>query len=282
MDFKKYLKKTAKELDGEVDGILKEQLEEAKKTDKKLIPLIKTFAKSCQGGKRIRGALVKLGYELASVKRKGESVKGKKEIIKIGAAYEIIHTAILAHDDIIDKSLIRREKPSLYAALGNNHYGISQAISLADYGFFLAFKIISDNIHLGGVKAHLRGDKAAGLFSRTMIETAFGQMLELKKANPFLVMKLKTACYTIAGPLQIGAVLGGADQKLISVLGEFGESLGTAYQIKDDILDGDAGSLKTAESYIDKAMNLLPEITRDKKMSKILEQMAEYLVRRTK
>ncbi|MDO8573739.1 MAG: polyprenyl synthetase family protein [Candidatus Daviesbacteria bacterium] len=264
MDFEKYLKTTAKKLDREVEKILKEQLEKAEKTDKKLVPLLQAFAKTCQGGKRIRGVLVILGYEIA---------RGKEEIIKIGAAYEIMHGAILIHDDIIDQSITRRNRSSLYQTLGGNHYGISQAISLGDYGFFLAFKIIADT-------------KAGGLFSQVMMETAFGQMLELKKANPLLVMKLKTACYTIAGPMQIGAVLAGAGVKLIRALGEFGENLGIAYQIKDDILDGDVKSPEKAKEqageYKNKAMKVLPEITKDKNMSKLLEQMGEYLVRRTK
>lgn len=268
MEFEKYLKSNAKALDKEVGKILEEQLKEAEKTDKKLIPLIQAFGKTCHGGKRIRGALIMLGYEIAA-HLPGVRAHLGGEVIKIAAAYEIVHSAILAHDDIIDKSTTRRDQPSLYQALGGNHYGISQAITLADYGFFLAFKIIANT-------------NVAGLFSQIMMETAFGQMLELKKASPLLVMKLKTACYTIAGPMQIGAVLADADPKLIKALGVFGENLGIAYQIRDDILDGDAGTPEEAEKYIEKAMNMLPEITKDPKMSKILQQMAGYLVEREK
>lgn len=265
MDFAEYLKSAAKQIDQEVVKIFAEQLKEAEKTDKKLVPLLKAFAKSCHGGKRIRGALVILGYMI------GKQATGNRpeEIIKIAAAYEIAHSAILAHDDIIDQSIMRRDQPSLYQVLGGNHYGISQAITLADYGFFLSFKIIANT-------------KAAAIFSKIMMDTAFGQMLELKKANPLLVMKLKTACYTIAGPLQIGATLAGSNQKLMKSLGFFGEALGIAYQIKDDILDGDAGSPTDADKYTKKAMNMLSEITGDQKMSKILQQLAEYLVQRTK
>lgn len=268
MDFKKYLQKVAQELDREVEKILRNEVNKTKIIDEKLALLVKAFSNSCKGGKRIRGALVNLGYQLAAGK--------SEEIIRIGAAYEILHTAILIHDDIIDQSLTRRDQPSLYQALGGNHYGISQAISLADYGFFLAFKLIADT-------------NAAEVFSQIMMDTAFGQMLELEKANPLLVAKFKTARYTIAGPLQIGAVLAGANQKLIRVLGEFGESLGIAFQIQDDILDsemdwlgGMSNAKKKANEYQNKAIKILPEITKNKKMSKILHQMAEYLVQRTK
>lgn len=269
MDFKKYLDETAAELNLEVNKILKEQLKEAGKTDKKLTSLLKAFIKSCQGGKGIRGVLVKLGYELANGK--------PGEIIKIGAAYEILHSAILAHDDIIDKSVMRRDAPSLYQALGGNHYGISQAISLSDYGFFLSYKIICEANFPGDCKI-----KALNLFSKVMMNTTWGQMLDLEDTDPIIVMKLKTACYTIAGPLQIGAVLGGADGKQIEILGEFGENLGIAFQIRDDILDSETKSIEIAEEYKNQAMKLLPKITNDQKMSKLLAQMAEYLVKRTK
>lgn len=286
MEFKKYLKESAQQINREVIKILDEELERATKTDKKLTFLIKAFIKSCQGGKGIRGSLVRLGYQLAG----GPATAGSKEIIKISAAYEIMHTAILAHDDIMDKSLTRRNKPSLYADLGNNHYGISQAISLGDWGFFLSFKIISESKF-----DTARKTDALVLFSRTMMDTGLGQMLDLQKVNPLLVMKLKTAYYTIAGPLQTGALLAEADKRMVRRLGEFGENLGIAYQIRDDILDNEAGGTigvgnteREAQRYKAQALKVLPDITRganrakDKKMSKLLEQMAEYLVQRKK
>lgn len=277
MDFKKYLDETAAELDREVGKILEEQLSEATKIDKKLAPLIKAFTDSCQGGKRIRGALVKLGYELVAEDGRLKSV----DILKIGAAYEIFHTAILVHDDIIDKSIMRRDKPSLHQALGGNHYGISQAISLGDYGFFLSYKIICETGFPGDSKI-----KALTLFSKIMMNTAWGQMLDLENTDPIIVMKFKTARYTIFGPLQIGALLGGTDEKQIKIIGDFGENLGIAYQIQDDILDSETRSLekakKEAEDFKNKAMKVLPQVTEDKIMSKLLAQMADYLVERTK
>jgi len=290
MDFKKYLKETAKKLDREAGKILQEELKKAEKTDKKLVPLITAFIKSCRGGKGIRGALVILGYEMVNSKFKSkQSLRSKdlqkskvKEIIKVAAAYEILHSAILVHDDIIDRSLIRRDKPALHKILGNNHYGLSQAISLADYGFFLSYKIISGSQFPPEQKA-----SALKLYSQVMIETAWGEMLDLESTDPLIVATLKTARYTIAGPLQMGAVLGGAGQDIVRAIGEAGESLGIAFQIQDDILDKEDGiwggrekAKEMAEEYKIKAEKMLPEVTKDPKMSKILEQMAEYLVER--
>lgn len=278
MEFKEYLRKAAGQLEGEVKKILEGELKEAEKIDKKLVPLLKAFIKSCHGGKRIRGVLIKLGYDI---------VRGKlndKELLKVGASYEIVHAAILAHDDIIDQSLKRRGKPSLYQALGGNHYGISQAISLADYGFFLSFKIILKSNFPEKAKI-----KVLKVFSQVMMNTTWGELLDLEDSAPDVVMRLKTACYTIAGPIQIGAILAGAEEKLLGRLGRFGENLGIAFQIRDDILDAEtpspgeiARSREKAEKLKEQALKMLPQITADSKMSKILEQLGEYLVQRTK
>lgn len=290
MDFGKYLKNTAKELDKIITETFKQQLERAKKTDKKLVPLLKAFTKSCRGGKRIRGVLVKLGYEIGRQAIGNRLQVTGKEIVKIGAAYEILHAAVLVHDDIIDQSLMRRDQPSLYQALGDNHHGVSQAISLADYGFFLSVNIIA-----GANFPDKNANQALKLFSQVMMDTAWGQLLDVAKADPQVVRKLKTAYYTISGPLQLGAILAGAGERQIKALGEFGENLGIAFQIKDDILDGEVDCLggvdnakKEAEKYISQAMKVIPQITggtnraKDPKLSIILEQMGEYLVERNK
>lgn len=290
MDFKDYLDKSAKEIDRKVEKILNKEIKEAKKIDKKLVPLLEVFAACCMGGKRIRGTLVKLGYDIAQsviLRAKPEGYNyilrsAQNDIIKVAAAYEIMHAAILAHDDIIDQSLIRRGHPSLYQALGAGQYGISQAISLGDLGFFLSIKIISESKFPEKEKV-----KALNYFSKIMMDTSLGEMLELEDGDVLTTAKLKTARYTISGPLIMGIILGGGNGKIIRQLEVFGENLGIAYQIKDDILDKDGyykGGLvaakKEAEKYKNKAMKILPSILKDKKMSKLLEQMAEYLVER--
>lgn len=266
MDFKRYLSKTAGALDQEIEKFLKKRLKEAESTDKKLVPLFKAFIASCRGGKRIRGTLVKLGYELV----KGNS----EEIIKIGVAYEIFHSSILAHDDIIDQSPIRRGKHSLYKIMG-----VSQAITLADYGFFLAIKIITGSKFPQKVK-----NEALSLFAKIMADTAMGQMLDIAHADPKLVAKLKTARYSISGPLKLGAILGGKSLGQLDKLDKFGENLGIAYQIRDDILDGEAlvHAQDQVLEYTELAKKLIPQITKDKQIINLLQELTEYLVERKK
>ena len=266
MDFIDYLGLNAKKIETELDKILLEFLKEVKKTSPKLVFLVKEFINSCQGGKRIRGVLAKLGFEIAGVNQ-------DKEIYKVGAALEIMHAAILVHDDIIDKSPLRRGKPSLYKVLGKD-----LAMTLGDLGFFLAIKIISESNFPEKDK-----NNALNLFSETMLKTAFGQIMDIQKDDPVITARLKTALYTISGPLRLGAILGGATSKL-DKLGEFGNNLGIAYQIRDDILDGEAGdqARKQLREYTAKADKIIPDITKDQRLGKIMKQMCEYLVERSR
>lgn len=254
MKFEGFLKKEAKV----IEDNLKRELQLFKKTikDKKLVSLFDQFILSCQGGKRIRGVLVKIGYEIAGG-------KGSLEIYKAAVAFEIFQTAILAHDDIIDQSPIRRGRPSLYKSVGNN-----QALVLADIGFFLSNTLI-DN------------PKAAKFFNKAMINTGLGQLLDTNKSQTIQTYELKTAWYTFIGPLSLGAILGGANEKLLKNLEVFGKNLGIAYQIQDDILDGDP--VKTgALNYYQKAEKLIMKITNDKKIQKLLQDLIEYLRSRTR
>lgn len=264
MNFERYLKENAQKVEKELDKILAKFELETKKISPKLQPQVKQFINCCKGGKRIRGVLVKLGYEIG---------KGKKtnEIFTIGAGLEILHTAILVHDDIIDQSLLRRGKPSLFKTIG-----LYSALTLGDLGFFLAFKIIAES-------NFPYKNEALRVLSKTMIDTTIGQMMDIQKEDPELTAQLKTAQYTILGPLTLGAILAGAN-KLIRPFREFGENLGVAYQIKDDILDQDLNSteITRAQGYVEKAKKVIPDITKDPNMSKLLEQMADYLVQRTK
>lgn len=264
MEFKDYLRISSRQLDKEIQNILYLWLKDIEKIDRKLVPLAKEFIKSNSGGKGIRGALVKLGYGLTGS-------KVNKEILKIGAAYEILHTSILVHDDIIDQSPTRRGKKSLYKSIGT-----PEAITLGDLGFFLATKIIAESSFSDKNK-----NLSLKLFSKTMIDTAAGQLLDIKKGNQKTLMLLKTAYYTISAPLQLGAVLGGGEKKLLELLGLLGENLGIAYQIQDDILDGEVSDFgQSGVKYVAVAKKLIPKITSNRSFGKLLEEMADYVIQR--
>src|SRR3989344_129955 len=242
MDFADYLRTSAEEINQEISKFLQDWDEHIEKVTPKLLPLARLFAEQNDGGARLRGVLVKLGYELT------QPSGNTKEILKAAVAFEIFQTAILTHDDIIDKSPIRRGRPSLYKALGGDHYGISQTICLGDLGFFLGVKLIAESNFPPSAKI-----KATSSFVQTVLDTALGEMLDIElpcldgeksEEDILTISRLKTAHYTIVGPLHLGAILGGADEKLLKELVVLGEALGIAFQIQDDIL-GVFGDEKT-------------------------------------
>lgn len=341
MNFEKFLKIEAKKIEVVEQKRLKLWQAWLFKKVPDLIPHSKAFVEACLGGKKIRGTLINLSYKIAGGK--------SNTILDIAASYEIFHTSILSHDDVIDQSPVRRGKPSLYKVLGGGHHGISQTISLGDLGFFLASKIISESKFED--KKRL---KALDYFATTTIDTALGEMLDVElpyldkkrqEKDVLTIMKYKTARYSVSSPLQLGAILAGAKNKLVSEFGVFGENLGLAFQIQDDILGvfGDEEVLgksnksdieegkntllivealknannfqlkelrkyygkgkisenalgkirkifedtkaleyaqKEAEKYISVAKKTIPSITKDKKLAKLLYEMAEYLVER--
>lgn len=233
MDFQSYLKNTALEIEEKLNEFLENWSRETAAKSSKLSRLSQTFIEASQGGKRLRGVLVRLGYEMAGREYNPEILKG-------GVAYEIFQTAILAHDDIIDQSPLRRGKPTLWQALGGDHYGISQTICLGDIGFFLAYKLISESNFPEKEK-----NQAISIFTQTMLETALGEILDielphLKEVNSQkdveTIFRLKTAKYTLVGPLQLGVILGGGNNNLLDDIKRFGDDLGIAFQIQDDIL----------------------------------------------
>ncbi len=344
MDFKDYQSLAVAKINEQLEKLLQDYSSDIGGISQSLQPLIKFFIKGTKGGKRVRGIFIKLGYELA-----GGGISD--EIIKIAAAYEIFHTAILAHDDVIDQSPTRRGQPSLYKSLGGAHHGISQAICLGDCGFFLATKIIAESNFPAKLKV-----AALEYFSKAMLDTAIGEMLDVElpylgserfEKDVHTIMKLKTARYTVSTPLQLGAVLSGEAQGLVKILGQFGENLGIAFQIQDDILgvfgleeimgksvtsDIEEGkntiliiealkkstreqkkvlkkyygkgtltqaglkavrkvfletkaldyAKKEVIKYTTRASNLIPRITNSPEKSKLLQQMIEYLIQRSK
>lgn len=233
MKFNTYLEKFLKDFEPVFSATMTSWAENSSKKAPTLSPVLKEFIKQNKGGKRIRPALVKLGYELAG----GD--KNDKNILHPAIAFEVFQTAILTHDDIIDKSTLRRGKKSIHEALGGNHYGVSQAISLGDLGFFYSMQILAESDFPDVDK-----NKALGYFTKIIQETLLGEMLDVQIPTQKIVAiedtitiaSLKTASYSITGPLTLGSILGGGAQtNNIRDIKMFGDNLGIAYQLLDDL-----------------------------------------------
>lgn len=231
MEFKEYLSKAQKDIESELDIQLNLWCKESSGFNVSLVPYLNTFMNACRGGKRLRGVLIKLGFDMTG--------GSNPEIYKVVSAYEIFQTAILIHDDLIDKSKMRRGSLSVYASLGMDHHGLSQAICLGDLGNFLSIKLLSETGFPGDLKTN-----AVSLMSRIMHDTTLGQMLDIdgaKNRNKLTEKDIldiyyqKTAKYSFIGPLQIGGILGGLEDKCLMKLAIIGKYLGIAYQIQDDL-----------------------------------------------
>ncbi|WP_411272899.1 polyprenyl synthetase family protein [Daejeonella sp.] len=176
------------------------------------------------GGKRMRPVLVLVSTELFG----GDVTKALNAAIGI----ELFHNFTLMHDDIMDKAPLRRGKPTVHAK-----WSESAAILSGDVMFVEAYKMIirvEDTI--------LR--EVLDIFSRTASGVCQGQQADMNFENrgnvsieEYLHMIKQKTAVLLAGSMQIGALIGGADQNQARLIYEFGENLGLAFQLQDDILD---------------------------------------------
>ena len=229
------LTKYKEQIDKELEDFFKKRLERANNiaaSSKEAIQNLKNFTLK---GKRIRPILVILGY-------KAFNGKNEKEIIKAAIAVELMQSFLLIHDDIIDKDNLRRGSPTihkLYKKKYNLHFGESMAIVLGDICSVLGSEAILQTNFPEKYKL-----RAIDKFNKVIINTCFGQLLdiestinkEINKDNILKIHNLKTAIYTIEGPLHIGAILAGAKQKELKILSNYAIPLGQAFQLKDDVL----------------------------------------------
>lgn len=201
---------------------------------------IKEFA--LREGKRIRPCLFIIGYKAFS----GKTPSG---LYRSAVSLELLHDFMLIHDDIIDKSDTRRGKPSMHIMLNRNLKGRKNikfdgkdlAIAIGD--IIYAFSIHS---FLAVKESPLRKETALKKLIEAAIYTGSGEFIELlsgikdmdkiNKADIYKIYDFKTANYTFASPLCVGAILAGAKSKQYKKLFEYGTYLGRAFQIKDDII----------------------------------------------
>lgn len=172
------------------------------------------------GGKRIRPALLLLAAKLFDYQGRGA--------IRLGAVVEIIHTATLVHDDIIDEAEIRRGRPA-----ANTQWGNAKCVLAGDWLYMQAFKIAVQerNFRLLDVLIEL---------TQQMVE---GELLQIEKLGRCIsldehldLIYRKTAClFSVC--MRLGAILGGASEEDERKLGDYGRNLGLAFQIVDDVLD---------------------------------------------
>ncbi|NUT32239.1 MAG: polyprenyl synthetase family protein [Hamadaea sp.] len=171
------------------------------------------------GGKRFRPLLVILAGYFGD--------PDARRIADAGAVMELTHLATLYHDDVMDEAQMRRGAPSANARWGN-----SLAILVGDYLFARAAEIAAD-----------LGTEAVKLQAQTFARLVHGQIAETigpRDADPIehhlRVLAEKTGSL-IATSSRLGAMVSGAQEPLLGALSEYGETIGIAFQLSDDLLD---------------------------------------------
>jgi octaprenyl-diphosphate synthase len=182
------------------------------------------------GGKRIRPALLLLSSKLFNYEGRGA--------VRLGAVVEIIHTATLVHDDIIDEAKIRRGRPA-----ANTQWGNSKCVLAGDWLYMQAFKVAVQERNFRILDTLIE-------LTQQMVE---GELLQMEKLGRLISLQeyfdliyRKTAClFSVC--MRMGGILGGASREQEDKLGQYGRDLGMAFQIVDDVLD-----LTASESVLGK------------------------------
>ena len=175
------------------------------------------------GGKRVRPALLILANYAVGGKGSAESV------IRLATVMEMLHTATLVHDDIIDNADVRRSRASVNARFGNQ-----AAVLMGDWLYMSAFEtsLKERSLEILDILTRLTRKMTEGeLIQLTMIGNA-----DITEDQYFDILKRKTA-FLFSGCCEIGAILGGANAKQQSALRDYGMNLGIAFQLADDLLD---------------------------------------------
>ena len=189
---------------------------------------------ACRPGKRLRPALLEVGWRAA-----GGRVKSPRGVQRFGAGLELLHAFFLAHDDIADGADTRRGGPALHHLLGTGKLGENLAVVAGDLLFVEAI----DAMLSCGLEGATRAVSEVLAVCR---HTAAGQYLDLAFAEADLrevlpsaarrAAMLKTARYSFEAPLTAGSMLAEGEAALIEALRRVARPLGLAFQLQDDLL----------------------------------------------
>lgn len=241
---KKYLLEYSEKLAPVLDSFLDEKIDEALKISKIPAELLKRFKEISSRGKRLRGGLVALGYNIAGGQNPNVELGG-------GLIMELFHAALLVHDDIMDRDSLRRGVRTIHKQfedIGKSirvrgdpaHYGESMAGCLFDAIFYMTWEKL---LSLPCTPEHIFD--AGKIYTKYALRTAWGQSLDvtttslesLNEDDILKVISIKSGEYTTTLPFLFGAALGGLkDKKVRAVMESYSLALGWTFHIQDDLL----------------------------------------------
>ncbi|MEM6635886.1 MAG: polyprenyl synthetase family protein [Pseudomonadota bacterium] len=181
------------------------------------------------GGKRLRPMLT-----IAAAKMFGYS---GDHHVKLAATVEFIHTATLLHDDVVDESGQRRGRPTANLLWDNK-----SSVLVGDYLFARSFQLMTDT---GSLRVlNILSDAAATIAEGEVLQLTAAQNLATDQDVYLRVVRGKTAAL-FAAAAEVGGVVAGASDAQVEALNTYGDALGVAFQIADDLLDygGSTGAI---------------------------------------
>ncbi|PKO19672.1 polyprenyl synthetase family protein [candidate division BRC1 bacterium HGW-BRC1-1] len=200
-------------------------------SDTRLVREVGDYLKTGQG-KRLRPILTILAARMMGYTG--------KDHVKMGAALELLHTATLLHDDVIDCAPLRRGVPTV-----NAKWGDDVAILIADYLYAEAFNLAHDALSSDVVR----------LLCKVTAQMAEGELFQIEKRDVFLtredylrIVRSKTA-YLFSACTTLGGLLARADEEETRLLAGYGMNFGIAFQITDDTLDMAASAVDTGKQH---------------------------------
>ena len=221
-DPQKHIKEDLKELEL--------QLKESISSDVELATEVSSYIIK-SGGKRIRPTITILVAR--ALKYRG------KELINLATAIELLHTATLIHDDVVDQSEIRRGKTSIHKKWDNAH-----GVLVGDFVYSKAFQLM----------ASLKNKRIIQTLANSTNRISEGEVLQLnfleshniKETDYFEIIGRKTA-ELFKASAHTAALLAEAEENLIKISCDFAYALGIVFQLRDDLLDYSGNELKTGK-----------------------------------
>lgn len=226
-----------------LDVFLRERLRVLRDVGADLEPVARSIRDLARGGKRLRATFCHWGWRSAGADGLAAAVDG-------AAALELFHLAALVHDDVMDHSDTRRGAPTAHQQFAAWHRAEQLDGEPADFGVGTALLIgdlcltWSDQLVSGAPIAAARRPAVHDVYDMMRTQVMAGQYLDtLEQARPGtraqasrVVLRFKSAKYTVEHPLLLGGALAGASDDLLDAYARFGVPVGEAFQLRDDVL----------------------------------------------
>ena len=237
LDLAEFLQKTSSVIQENILDLIPGENKKGQSENRFLYDLMRDYP--LRGGKKFRSALVFLSCEWF-----GGTIA---QALHSALAFELFQNFALIHDDIEDNSLMRRGKAALHRL-----HGIPLALNAGDNMLCLVYHTLLSNRSPLGDELSFR---ILQLFNEVAKQTFEGQAMDIgwvihdvfPDRNEYQKMiTRKTGWYSGRGPCQCGAMIGGASEENLGIIGQFGEAIGIGFQARDDILNLISDSEKRA------------------------------------